>query len=298
MWASSQQLVVWPTQASGKRSKIDGSSNSCLTSSRKLYPRFVEKILMVQLNHAWESIFNLFFPPQCVHCQSSGALLCPTCAQQASPPINPVCERCGRMQTVPCTTCNLCLRIDDWALTQVRAATLYAGPIQAAVQALKYEGQRELARSLARYLVVAFHQQTWLNSSGLNSSGLNSPGLNPATQIDFAIPVPLHKERYHERGYNQAQLIAEAFGHSVHIPIAPSFLTRTRYSESQVNLQFNERQENVKDAFQATADLSGKRILLIDDVYTTGATLNECAKTLRKAGAIDIYGLTLAMPSR
>lgn len=186
------------------------------------------------------------------------------------------------MQSMDSATCTLCLRIDNWTLTWVRAATLYTGPIQAAIHALKYNGEKELAYVLARYLTAAFQQPPWCNLEAT---------------IDFAIPVPLHAERLHERGYNQAALIAEAFGQRSQLSVETSILLRTRYSQSQVHLQFDERQANVKNAFEATQDLSGKRVLLIDDVYTTGATLNECAQALRNAGAIDVFGLTLAMPA-
>lgn len=186
------------------------------------------------------------------------------------------------MQSTVSATCSLCLRIDQWSLTWVRAATLYTGPVQAAIHALKYSGEKELAYVLACYLTATFQQPPW---STLEAT------------IDFAIPVPLHAKRLHERGYNQAALIAEAFGQRSQLPVETSILLRTRHSHSQVHLQFDERQANVKNAFETTQDLSGKRVLLVDDVYTTGATLNECAQALRNAGAIDVFGLTLAMPA-
>ncbi len=229
----------------------------------------------------WNSVINLFFPPQCVNCPRVGQLLCDYCAQQATPPQQSLCQRCGRMQDTPSATCTLCMRTDQWTLTWARAATLYTGPIQAAIHALKYNGEKELAHYLARYLVVAFQQPPWSDLE---------------TKIDLAIPVPLHTERLRERGYNQAALIAEAFSQRTKLPVETSLLLRTRHSQSQVDLQFQERQANVKGAFRATQDLSGARVVLIDDVYTTGATLNECALALREAGVIEVYGLTLAMP--
>lgn len=234
-------------------------------------------------NLHWEAFINLLFPPQCVSCSRNGHLLCHLCAQQALPPQKPLCQRCGRMQETTSATCSFCIRSNDWELTWVRAATLYTGPVQAAIQALKYSGEKNLARPLARYLVTAFHELPWRDI---------------APTVDFIVPVPLHTERLDERGYNQAELIAKAFGQSIGLPVETSYLRRSRHSQSQVNLQFDERQANVKDAFQTTANLSDKRIVLVDDVYTTGATLNECARALRRAGVIEVYGLTLAMPSR
>lgn len=242
---------------------------------------------MQRLSAVWESIFDLLFPPRCAYCQRSGAYLCPTCAQQAELPQSPICFRCGRLQTNPSVTCDFCLRRDDWSLTWVRAATLYTGPIQAAVHKLKYDGQKELAPFLGRYLVAAYHQQPWTN-----------PAEESSLALDFIVPVPLHAKRFQERGFNQASLIAEAFTKSTNLPLAKSLLTRERYAESQINFGFEERQINVEDAFQIHANIAGKKILLVDDVYTTGATLNECAKTLRIGGATEVYGLTVAMPKQ
>ena len=229
----------------------------------------------------WQAAIDLLFPPQCISCQRIGWNLCPLCAQSVSPPTGPLCRRCGRMQSNASETCALCTRIHDWALTRVRAATLFQGPIHPAIHALKYDGKKELAAPLARYLVTVLHQMEYGHKE---------------IPIDFIVPVPLHAERMRERGYNQAELLAQAVSNTIGIPMLSQGLTRIQFDKSQVNLSFEERQLNVQNAFHSDADLAQKSILLIDDVYTTGATLNACAKALRRAGAINVVGLTLSMP--
>jgi ComF family protein len=140
----------------------------------------------------------------------------------------------------------------------------------------------ELAPALAPYLVAAFLLDPW-----------------PLfyTQIDGVIPVPLHAERRRQRGYNQAELLARAFCQQVRLPLEPTWLERTRLTHSQVGLHRHARQANVANAFCATSVVRNKRILLIDDVSTTGATLNACATAALMAGARAVYAMALATPA-
>lgn len=112
--------------------------------------------------------------------------------------------------------------------------------------------------------------------------------------FDAIIPVPLHIDRLRERGFNQSLLLARAVGKRHRIPVDPFVLKRTRWTEPQVNLSGKERKINVKGAFEVQGDVRGRSILLIDDVYTTGATVGECSKVLRKGGAKEVCVLTLA----
>jgi ComF family protein len=113
-------------------------------------------------------------------------------------------------------------------------------------------------------------------------------------QFDALVPVPLHPARRRERGYNQAELLAKAMAAETGFPIIAHELRRIRATPSQTKLDRHARAENVKDAFALAKDLSftGLKILLVDDVYTTGATLNECARMLREAGAASVFALT------
>jgi ComF family protein len=117
----------------------------------------------------------------------------------------------------------------------------------------------------------------------------------PLDSIDMIIPVPLHIERLREREFNQSLLLADRIGRHRGVPVACTLLIRTAPSPAQTTLSRKERLTNLRGAFTVTrpASVTGKRILLIDDVFTTGATVHECAKTLRKAGSGDVFALTL-----
>jgi competence protein ComFC len=113
--------------------------------------------------------------------------------------------------------------------------------------------------------------------------------------VDVLVPVPLHRRRVRERGYNQSRLLAEHLGHSVGVPVVCDALRRTRYTVSQTHLSADERRQNVAGAFFcANLSLQDKRALLIDDVCTTGSTLEACSVALRAGGARSVWALTLA----
>ena len=145
-----------------------------------------------------------------------------------------------------------------------------------AIHELKYHNLRAIAPTLAAYL-VAYASET-------------------NTVCDLIVPVPLHPQRKHRRGYNQAQLLAHEIGEATGMPLSIRSLRRTKAGTSQARTgSMSERRRNVADAFSCTdASISGKRILLIDDVCTTGATLEACAVALCAAGASDVSGLTVA----
>jgi ComF family protein len=163
-----------------------------------------------------------------------------------------------------------------------RAAALHAYPLREVIHSLKYENRPELAECLARYLTAVFAYEPW-------------PAL--AKTINGVTPVPLHEQRLTERGYNQSELLAIAFCRSIQLALRPHWLRRIRMTRQQVGLNMQERQENVAEAFAAAPDVAGQSILLIDDVYTTGATLRACANAAMEAGASAVYGLTLAIPA-
>jgi ComF family protein len=158
---------------------------------------------------------------------------------------------------------------------------MHGGPVREGIHHLKYSNNTAIAPLLARYLVAAFFQPPWPQLRG---------------RIDAVAPVPLHAERLRERGYNQAELLARAFCRQVKLPLRPHWLQRQRLTQSQVGLRAQERQENVADAFRAHPAVRGKSLLLIDDVYTTGATLNACAAAAQAAGAANVFALALAIP--
>ena len=169
------------------------------------------------------------------------------------------------------------------ALGCVGAAALHDGPLQPAIHALKYDGQLELTPILTRYLRALVAAPPW-------------PAI--LRTVDGIVPVPLHKDRLLERGYNQAALLATGLAVGSCTPVLDSAIERVRATKSQVGLTALERADNVVGKFKANPRLvTGRRLLLVDDVFTTGATMRECAVALREAGAIAVYGLALARPA-
>ena len=180
-------------------------------------------------------------------------------------------------------TCGRCLRkSNSIAFDATFAAFRYTFPSDILVAAAKYRGDLAMTRTLGTLLAGAIHAQ-----------------ISPAAlkNIDLALPIPLAPSRQAERGYNQAAEIARVVAKALSLPLA-SDLMRTRETEKQADLPLKQRARNVRDAFSAASlerPLAGKHVLLIDDVMTTGATLNEAAKALKDAGAIRV---TVAVVAR
>ncbi|MBX3053927.1 MAG: ComF family protein [Caldilineaceae bacterium] len=237
---------------------------------------------MISLARLGNQLLDLFFPPRCAGCARAGFVFCPQCAQDVLPVVAPFCEHCGRPQVRPTAYCAACRGGDKDALALVRVATVYTEPVRSAIRGLKYGAQPELAPLLARYLIAAAQQPPW-------------PDILP--MLDGVVPVPLHAKRLADRRYNQSGLLGRAFVEHFGLPLADSWLHRSRQTQSQVGLSAVERRQNVADAFQAGGEVAGKRLLLVDDVFTTGATLTACAQALKLAGAVEVYGLVLATPA-
>lgn len=196
----------------------------------------------------------------------------------------PRCAGCGRVDSVWCDRCQRDLErispprhVQPLAPLSGMASTgVHEGKIQQAIWSLKYENGRALAEPLGERLAAYFAGLAW--------------------PVDLIAPVPMHASRLAERGYNQAQLLAEQFAQQAGLPCAPHAVQRWRFTPSQVGLGRAERLENVKDAFEADPSLVQNRtVLLVDDVYTTGATLSTCADALLQAGATAVYGLTVSV---
>jgi ComF family protein len=185
----------------------------------------------------------------------------------------PVCRTCGLPISYlgECANC----KKSPPLYQMMRSWLVYEGPIRHALHQLKYHRNMALGEALAQPFARYFSQLDWA--------------------VDLVVPVPLGRERLKERGYNQVGLVARPLAASQRRRYAPEALVRTRETKSQVGLTHAERAMNVLGAFKAEIALvSGRNILLVDDVATTGATMSACATALLAAGASSIFALTLA----
>ncbi len=229
-------------------------------------------------------LLDLVFPPRCAGCLGFGHWFCDACAQEVLPAsARLACLFCGQelpktaqSAGFPCPACG-----ESWGW--MGAAALHEGPIRPAIHAFKYEGRVELAPSLARYLRAVTAETPWA-------------AVFP--QLDAMAPVPLHSDRFRERGFNQAELLTRSLASSANKPVLKEAILRTEATRSQVGLSPAERADNVAGKFWADSQtVAGLTLLLVDDVLTTGATMRECAAALRSQGASAVYGLALARPT-
>jgi ComF family protein len=221
-------------------------------------------------------LFDILFPPLCIHCRTylpdSAHILCAKCHASIALRTSLFCSECMRRLPDATKTCHL-----D-APYILGAVGSYDDPLfQDLIHALKYRGIRRVADFLGALLVR--YAKTL-----------------PFRPEEFAvIPAPLSKKRLRERGFNQAELIARVFAESFNIPLLPSALSKTKDTRPQMKLSREERKKNLSGCFEARKDyVEGKHIILIDDVSTSGTTLTELARTLKRAGAKKIIGLVIA----
>ncbi len=234
---------------------------------------------MHQLLSRLPFIPDLLFPPQCVICKRGGHTLCPQCLETLQPLNPPYCLHCGTQlsSAAPCRNC----QYGALHLSMLRIFGSYEGSLRSCIHAFKYDGRKRLAEPLGKLLVQAYRKY-----------GLRA---------DLLLPVPLHKEREQLRGYNQATLLARQCAMQLGVPLREDILLRNRATAAQAGLKAQERLQNVAGAFVChplltTGVLFGRAILMIDDVCTTGATLEASAAPLFAAGARSVCGLVLARP--
>ncbi len=214
---------------------------------------------------------DFLFPRWCVGCGGEGQLICHSCFDSLTPIMGALCPRCGRPQSNHDNCHEILHNLDG-----IRAPYTFQGAMRQAVHELKYNNVRiiapELAQILADYL-----------------------SLNPLP-ADLIVPVPLHDSRLRERGYNQSGLLAKNLSQLTGIPFAENGLVRTRPTIPQARTgNREERLQNLRDAFTYAGDcFKGRHVLIIDDVSTSGATLEACATAARLGGAATVWGLVPA----
>ena len=243
------------------------------------------------LTNVRAALLSVVFPAGCRICEQllTGATripICNDCLGSFRPINGTVCEKCGRpvegatraeVETFVCPTC-----VDDewggYAFDRVRSWAVYEGALVHAILLLKFENIDPLGKLFSR----------WLAEVVVDGGA--------AFQADVVVPVPLHRQRERERGYNQAALIAKPLAKRLELPYKSVLLTRIRPRPDKHLLSFEERWESVRGAFATRpgSQVDNLRVLLVDDVMTSGATLDSCAKVLREAGARSVIGLTVA----
>jgi ComF family protein len=224
------------------------------------------------------AFLDLLLPRRCAGCGVRESWICPDCAATLARLPAARCRVCA----IPLTgtlICPSCYR-DPPRYDALHAPFLHDGLARDLVHALKYRGQRHLAEPLAHAAAAAL------------PAAVESESLSPA--YDLIAPVPLHASRRRERGFNQSELLARHLAETIGPPVLPELLERSRATEAQTQLRgAPARFANVRGAFAVRGDCRGARILLVDDVCTTGATLEACAAALKRAGATQVDALVV-----
>lgn len=243
----------------------------------------------------FRQVADIIYPPRCVVCGrflwkaplvrgTRSAFFCPECTTDFHSVASPLCPVCGQPFSSEVTEdhlCEDCLRKRPF-YEAAWAPYRYEGAILKGIYRLKYGSKGFLADAFGP-LLTRFVEARLEGGENL-----------------MIMPVPLHPKRLRERGFNQSLLLARHVSRALHIDLDFLSLRRVRYTPPQASLAKKERQQNVRGAFELATQgaVQGKTILLVDDVVTTGNTLNECARILRKGGAEKVFGLSLARTGR
>jgi ComF family protein len=227
------------------------------------------------LTRVGQAVLDVLFPSRCVGCGAFGSFLCQSCQAElprARPPRCPICWKPQR-GPAPCGRC----RQERPAFQGARSLHIYDGAAREAVRALKYNYLSALAQPMAQLMARYVEEEEGI-------------------EADLLVAVPLHGRRRRLRGYNQSALLARELSRLCGLSLAERALARRRNTPPQArSVDAEARKRNVADAFNADRRwVEGKRALLVDDVMTTGATLDACARALREAGAASVWALTFA----
>ncbi len=234
-----------------------------------------------------DDVLKLLFPPRCQVCGDlDDGLLCEECLSEVCFISPPHCLYCGipmysaGRHEASRQLCGNC-RDGRW-LSGTRAAGLHLTTLRRAVLRYKFQGRTRLAPLFGRLLADVVADEA-------------ARGELPLEACAALVPVPLHPNRRRWRGFNQAELLCESLSERTGIPVWSDVILRVRDTVPQVNISGSERLTNVRGAFEAPSrsKLNAAAVILLDDVMTTGATMEECARVLRKSGVAAVYGLTV-----
>ncbi len=243
----------------------------------------IRKHAIEAVRSAGETLLSLFYPSHCAACQrdtEGGSHLCEDCASTAQLIRSPFCRQCSQpfdgeiSGEFTCSNCEGCHFHFDSAVAAYRAR----GIVREFVHRFKYNGHFHLRHVLADWL-----------AAGLNDDRIT------VEPFDAIVPVPLHSARERERQYNQAEVLGELIATRTGVPLLNN-LERIRYTTTQTRLDREERMENLRGAFSVphAEEVIGRNLILIDDIFTTGSTVEECSRVLRNAGAASVRVLTVA----
>lgn len=228
----------------------------------------------------WNSFLNMLYPRCCPLChrilRDQSRLICPECEQNLKPVSGPRCFKCGRpvgREEEYCRDCSTHTR----RFAQGRGIFLYDDRMKASLMKYKYYGCREYGDFYAKAMCAfaAGELKRW--------------------RPQLIVPVPLHRKKERMRGFNQAAYLAERISEDTGIPADCTLVCKTRNTKSQKKLNANQRRRNLKEAFHVCRRVEGLRILVIDDVYTTGSTVDAMAECLLEAGAGEVFFLTVCI---
>jgi ComF family protein len=232
-------------------------------------------------------LVDILYPKACLVCKkrltdnSVDNLVCFECWGKIKRNLPPFCHRCGRQLSRKNLTKSICPACVKTTLHFDRAFSpcVYEGAVKELIHEFKYKDKDYLGSTLSK-LMIDFIKEYEL----------------PMDIIDFIIPVPLHKVRFREREYNQAQILSNHIGREFKRTVLSDILIRNRYTKQQTEIEPEKRLSNVKNSFSVMQNgvFNGKNLLLIDDVLTTGSTVSEAAYALKNSGANIVFVLTLA----
>jgi len=226
-----------------------------------------------KLIQSFWTVIDLLYPPRCGGCGLQGARWCQNCQAQAEIIIPPVCDYCGSPQRYQ-GLCSRC-KIHAPPYSSLRSWATFTGPVRNALHQLKYHHNLGLGEALSRKLIENLDLLDWV--------------------VNLVVPVPLGIARLRERGYNQSELLAYPLALGAGYCYDKKALSRSRETQSQVGLTASQRKKNVYGAFKADPiRVANQSILIVDDITTSGATIEACATALLDAGAQQVFGLTLA----
>lgn len=232
-------------------------------------------MIKVHARQLRDMLLDLLFPRRCPICGKISGGICADCKKKLPYIRQPFCLRCGRpVENVEDEYCADC-RKHTHSFTQGRALWLYTGEMRKSIHAVKYQNKREYLEYFAKEMAEHFSREIadW--------------------QPEVIVPIPMHKSSIGVRGYNQAELLAVYLGWELGLPVEKKVLQKVRKTANQKELDHKSRRINLKGAFSVELphgqECIWKKVLLVDDVYTTGSTLDEAALTLRKSGVQDVY---------